>query len=75
VTSNPDFKVMVCRISEIFSDKEWHDLKTGGRGRSKSWKVAPFDRSYTTFYWSYVVPFSSCLTLNNHDLEKVIQSH
>jgi len=33
--------------------------------------MAPFDRSYTTFYWSaivniaYLVPFLSNLTLNN----------
>jgi len=34
--------------------------------------MAPFDRPYTTFYWSaivnmalYRVPFSSYLTLNN----------
>jgi len=37
-------------VSEIFSVKEWHDLETGGSGRSKSSKIAPFDRSYTTFY-------------------------
>ena len=27
--------------------------------------MAPFDRSYTTFYWSAIVPFSSYLALNN----------
>jgi len=38
----------VCRtISEIFSVKEWRDLDTGGKGRSRSLKMAPFDRSYT----------------------------
>jgi len=31
------------------------DLETGGRGRSRSLKMAPFDRSYTTFYWSAIV--------------------
>ena len=35
--------------------KEWRDLETGGRGRSRSLKMAPFDRPYTTFYWSAVV--------------------
>jgi len=51
-------------------------------GRLKSLKIAPFDRSYTTFYWSaivsiavYVVSFSSSLTLNNRDLEKITESH
>ena len=41
--------------SEIFSVKEWRDLETGLRGLSRSLKMAPFDRSYTTFYWSAVV--------------------
>ena len=40
-------------VSEIFSVKEWRDLETGGRGRSRSLKMAPFNRSYTTFYWEY----------------------
>ena len=36
-----------CRtVYEIFSVKEWRDLETGGRGRSRSLKMAPFDRSY-----------------------------
>ena len=34
----------VCRISQIFSVKEWRDLETGGSGRSRSLKMAPFDR-------------------------------
>jgi len=42
-------------ISEIVSAKEWRDLKTGGRGLSRSLKMEPFDRSYTTFYWSAIV--------------------
>jgi len=36
----------VCRtVYEIFSIKEWRGLKTGGKGRSRSLKMAPFDRS------------------------------
>jgi len=42
-------------ISEIFSVKEWRDLKNQVRGRSRSFKMAPFDRSYATFYWSAIV--------------------
>ena len=42
-------------VSEIFSVKEWSDLVTGGRGRSRLLKMAPFDRPYTTFYWSAIV--------------------
>ena len=54
----------VCRtVSEIFNLKEWRDLKTVGRGRSKSLKIAPFDRSYTTFYWSAIVSITVCCTI------------
>jgi len=42
-------------ISEIFSIKEWCDLETWGTGRSRSLKMAPFDRLYTTFYWIVIV--------------------
>jgi len=28
---------------------DWHDHETGGRGRSRSLKMALFDTSYTTF--------------------------
>jgi len=55
--------ISVCRtVSEIFSVKEWRDLDTGSRGRSKSLKMAPFDR-----------PLSSYLTLNNRDLERSLK--
>jgi len=54
----------VCRaVSEIFSVKKWRDLKTGGRGRSRSLKMALFDRSYTTFYWSAIVTIAVCCTI------------
>jgi len=42
-------------VSETFSVKEWRDLEAGGRGRSRSLEMAPFDRPYTTFYWSAIV--------------------
>jgi len=55
------------------SVKEWRDgdLETGDRGHSRSLKMAPFDRLYTTFYWSAIViialsaTFLSYLTLND----------
>jgi len=54
----------VCHtVSEIFSVKEWRDLETGGRGRSRSLKMAPFDRSYTTFYRSAIVSTAVCSTI------------
>jgi len=36
-------------ISEIFSVKEWPDLENWIRGRSRSLKMTPFDRSHATF--------------------------
>ena len=46
----------LCRtVYDIFSVKEWRDLETEGRGRSRSLKMAPFDRPYTTFHWSAIV--------------------
>ena len=52
----------VCRaVHETFSVKEWRNLKTGGRGRSRSLKTALFDRSYTTLYWSAIV--AVCCTI------------
>jgi len=50
-------------VSEIFSVKEWRDRETGGRGRSRSLKMAQFDRSYTTFYWSAIVNIALCCTI------------
>ena len=39
-------------VSGIFSVREWRDLYTRGRGRSRSLKMALFDRPCATFYWS-----------------------
>jgi len=39
-------------ISQIFSIKEWPDLELWVSGRSRSFKMALFDRPCTTFYWS-----------------------
>jgi len=63
--------------------KERRDLETGGRGRSRSLKMAPFDRSYTTFYWSAVVSIAVCCTIfkyltlsrPNRYLENVTEGH
>ena len=57
-------------VSEIFSVKEWCDLETGGKGRSKSLKMAPFDRSHATFYWSSIVNIAlSCTIFELFDVE------
>jgi len=42
-------------VCEIFSVKEWHDIENQVRGRSRSLKMAPFDRPHATFYWSFIV--------------------
>jgi len=58
-------------VCEIFSVKEWRDLENQVRVRSRSLKMAPFDRPHATFYPSVIVnialscTISSYLTLNN----------
>ena len=42
-------------VCEMFSIKEWSDLENLVRGRSRSLKMAPFDRPHATFYWSAIV--------------------
>ena len=68
-------------VFEIFSVKEYRDLETGGKSRSRLLKMAPFDRSYTTFYCSAIVgialiaSFYNYMTFYNHDLEIWVISH
>jgi len=57
-------------VCEIFSVKNWRDLENQVRGRSKSLKMAPFDRPYATFYWSAIVNIAlSCTTFELFDVE------
>ena len=42
-------------VCEIFSVKKWRDLENQVRGRSRSMKMARFDRPHATFYWSAIV--------------------
>jgi len=46
VSYSPSIVIMaVClAISEILSAKEWRDLENQVRGRSRSLKMAPFDK-------------------------------
>ena len=54
----------VCRtVYDIISVKEWRDLESGGRGRSRTLKMAPFDRPYATFYWSAIVNIALSCTI------------
>jgi len=42
-------------VYEMFTVKVLRDLENWVRGCSRSLKMSPFDRPYTTFYWSAVV--------------------
>jgi len=57
VSYSPSIVTMAVSVAicKIFSVKEWRDLANLVRGRSKSLKMAPFDRPYATFYWSTIV--------------------
>ena len=59
----------VCRtVYEIFSVKEWRNLETGGRSRSRSLIMALFDSA--TFYWSAIVNIAlSCTIFELFDVE------
>ena len=50
-------------VCEIFSVKEWRDLENTVKGRSRSLKMAPFDRPYATFYWSAIVNIALSYTI------------
>jgi len=65
VSSSPSIVTMAVYVAfcEIFSVKEWRDLRNQVRGRSRSLKMAPFDRPYATFYWSAVVNIALSYTI------------
>jgi len=57
-------------ISEIFSVKEWPDLDIWVCDRSRSLKMARFDRPCMTFYWSAIVNIAlSCTVFELCDVE------
>ena len=56
-------------ICEIFSVKERRDLKNQLKCRSRSLKMAPFDRQYATFYWSAITIAPSCTIFELFDVE------
>jgi len=58
-------------VCEIFSVREWRDLETQVRGRSRSLKMAPFDRPYATFYWSVYVCLSVCLSVRTFQTKQL----
>ena len=52
VSYSPTIVTMAVSVAvcEIFSVKEWCDLETRVRVRSRSLEMAPFDRSHTNSY-------------------------
>ena len=57
-------------VCEIFRVNEWRDVKNKVRGRSRSLKMAPFDRPCTTFYRSAIVNIAlSCTIVELFDVE------
>jgi len=50
-------------VCEIFTVKQWRDFENPVRGRSRSMKMAPFDRPYATFYWSAIVNIALSYTI------------
>ena len=54
----------------LLSVNKWRDLETGDRGGSRLLKMAPFNRSHTTFYWSAIVNIAqSCTVFELFDVE------
>jgi len=57
-------------VCEIFSVKEWRDLQNQVRGRSRSLKMAPFDKPCTTFNGTAIVNIAlSCTIFELLDIE------
>jgi len=57
-------------VCEIFNVKELRDLENQVRCRSRSLKMAPFDRPYATFYWTVIVNIAqSCTIFEFFDVE------
>jgi len=61
VFCSPSIVIVAVSVAfcEIFSVKEWCDLENQVRGRSRSLKMAPFDRPYATFYISITCIFQN----------------
>jgi len=54
---SPSIVIMAVSVAvcEIFSVKEWYDVKNMVMVRSRSLEMAPFDRSHTSFYVPSIV--------------------
>jgi len=57
-------------VCEIFRIQKWRDLKNQVRGRSRSLKMAAFNRAHATFYRSAIVNIAlSCTIFKFFDVE------
>ena len=56
-------------VCEIFSVKQWRDIENQVMDRSRSLKMAPFDRPYATSYWSVVTIALSCTIFELFDVK------
>jgi len=57
-------------ISQIFTIQEWPDREMLVWGRSRSFKMARFDRPCTTFYWFAIITIvPSCTIVELFDVE------
>jgi len=62
--------VSVAVFEILFSVKEWRGIENQVKGRSRSLKMALFDRPYSTFYWSAIVNIIlSCTIFELFDVE------
>jgi len=72
VSYSPSIAIMgvSLAISEIFSVEDCPDLEIWVWGRSRSLKMARFDRPCMTFYWSAIVTIAlSCTIFELLDVE------
>jgi len=72
VSYSPSIVTMAVSIAicVLFSVKAC-DLGKWVRGRSRSLKMAPYDRPYATFYWSAIITIAlSCTIFEFFDIEE-----